>query len=152
MIDPITAIGLVGNTLQFIDFGCKLFEGARSIQKSAKGATAEDESLDDTLEVLTTLTSKLKPPGIEIPQNKDEMALYRLAKNCQDLSADIQDVLKRDRATNPKSKRQRVLAVTKSTFHSNKKRELKRRLDDCRSQLELQLVHLNRYPTPISRC
>ena len=151
MLDPITAIGLVGNILQFIDFGCKLFEGARSIQKSAKGATAEDESLNDTLEALTTLTSKLKP-DFGVPQSEDEMTLYRLAKNCQDLSVDIQDVLKRDRATNPKSMRRRILAVTKSTFHGNKKRELKRRLDDCRSQLEIQLVHLNRYPRLISRC
>src|SRR6266536_6528675 len=110
MMDPITAIGLVGNILQFIDLGCRLFDRARSIQKSAKGATAEDESLDDTLEELTTLTSKLKPPDFVIPQSEDEMTLYRLAKNCQDLSADIQDVLKGDRATNPKSKRQRILA------------------------------------------
>jgi len=150
-MDPLTAIGLVGNILQFIDFSCKLFERARSIQRSAKGATAEDENLDDALEELTTLTSKLKPPGYEISQSEDEMTLYRLAKNCEDLSADIQDVLKGDRAMNPKSKRQRAFAVMKSTFHGNKKRELKRRLDDCRSQLELQLVHLSRYPRPTSR-
>ena len=147
-MDPLTVLGLVGNIVQFIDFSFKLIEGARSIQKSAKGATGEDESLDDILEELTALTSKLTQPGFDSPQSEDEATLYRLAKNCQDLSDEIRDVLKGCRATDPKSKRQRALAVAKSAFHGSKKRELKKRLDDCRSQLEMQLVYLNRFHFP----
>lgn len=51
-IDPLTAIGLAGNIVQFIDFGTKIVSKARDIHTSAVGATRDVSDLNHVTEEL----------------------------------------------------------------------------------------------------
>jgi hypothetical protein len=53
VLDALTAVGLVGNVVQFVDFSCKLFSQTRRIYNSSSGVSIDTE---DTL----TLTHDLQ--------------------------------------------------------------------------------------------
>ncbi|KAK3322980.1 hypothetical protein B0H66DRAFT_442863, partial [Apodospora peruviana] len=59
-MEPLTALGLAGNVVQFIDFGFKLVGTATEIAGSAKGATESTLELDKIYKTLKTFATKLE--------------------------------------------------------------------------------------------
>jgi len=60
-MDPFSAIGLAGNIVQFVDFGCKLFSQTREIYSSATGASRQIDDADTIARVLHDLSMRLVP-------------------------------------------------------------------------------------------
>jgi hypothetical protein len=142
-MDPLTAIGLASNIVQFIDFSTKLIHGAKEIYDSATGATEENQRLENVTAEMQTLSLKLlTPQGVQ--QTEDERALSRLAAECKILSDHILALLKSIKPKDLNSKRQSVWAALKSKWNERERQELEERLKNCRSQLELQLNFLMR--------
>lgn len=59
-MDPLTALGLASNIVQFVDFALKLYSASAEIVGSARGATAQNLELDKVYTRLQTFTSDLK--------------------------------------------------------------------------------------------
>ena len=58
-LDPLTAIGLIGNIVQFVDFGLKIVSKAREVRNSTTGALAENVDTERIATDLIQLTSAL---------------------------------------------------------------------------------------------
>lgn len=54
-MDAVAAVGLAGNIVQFVDFGCKLFSTSNQIRSSHQGL-ADDYT---TIQIITTLCTAL---------------------------------------------------------------------------------------------
>lgn len=64
-MNPFSAIGLAGNMVQFVDFGCKLFSQTREIYSSATSASAQIGDEDAITRVLYDLSMRLGPNGLD---------------------------------------------------------------------------------------
>jgi hypothetical protein len=146
-MDPFTAIGLASSIVQFVDFSTKLINGAREVYNSASGMTEENKSLESIVNEMKQLSSKLLPTTHH-SRSEDEKALCRVAAECNILSDQILDLLGTIKPKLPKSKRQSAWAAVKNKMHEREKLELQKRLDNCHSQLELQLNFLTRLHSP----
>jgi hypothetical protein len=59
-MDPLTAIGLAGNVVQFVDFALKLVSTSAEIAGSARGATESTLELETVYTTLKTFTLQLE--------------------------------------------------------------------------------------------
>jgi len=146
-MDPMTALGLASNIVQFVDFSTKLVNAAIDIHHSVSGATKDNQSLEDIVREMEMLSVRLDPPTT-CPQTDDERALCRLSADCRTLSRQILALLEKIKPKDPNSKRQSAWAAVKAKWNEKEKKELQQRLEGCRSQLELQLSFLTRFQRP----
>ena len=60
-MDPLTALGLAGNIITFIDFSQKLFSKTQQIYRAADGFSADQRNLNNQLRDFVFLAGKLAP-------------------------------------------------------------------------------------------
>jgi hypothetical protein len=142
-MDPLTVIGLVSNIISFVDFGAKIFAGAREIQKSGSGTLEENRSLERVVRDVKGFSSKLLTPEGASFIGEDGR-LCELAGECRALCDALVQLLEKIKVKDPKSRTQSFVSVMKSFVHQAEKKELQQRLDYCRSQLELQLNYISK--------
>jgi hypothetical protein len=145
-MEPLAALSLAAGIVQFVDFSTKLIHGAKEIHQSTSGMTEDNRSLESAVNEMRSLSLRLDPP-ITGEQGEDEKALRRLAAECRILSHQIHDLLKSITPEDPNSRRQSFISSLKSVWKDKEKQELERRLNSCRSQLELQLSFMMRSDT-----
>jgi len=146
-MDPMTAVSLASAIVQFIDYSTKLVDAASDIHRSASGTSLENQNIEFVVSEVKALSLRLDPPRTGQPTD-DEQALCRLAAECRILSGQILDLLEKIKPKNPKSKRQSVWSAIKTMWNDREMKELGQRLQNCRSQLELQLNFLMRFSAP----
>jgi hypothetical protein len=61
-MDPLSAIGLASNIIQFVNFGCELISGAQEVCKSISGQTAVNVDLQDIAKCLAKASNDLIAP------------------------------------------------------------------------------------------
>lgn len=142
-MDALSAIGLVSNIVQLVDFSSRIIHGAYEIYVSSTGATEENHSLEATIKEMKNFSVKLAQK--DALKSGEERAVGRLADECRILSTQILELLEKVKPKDVSSKRQSLWAALKNKYHEKEKIELERRLDGCRSQLELQLGFLTRF-------
>jgi hypothetical protein len=142
-MDPITAIGLAANILQFIDYGAKVVTGAIEIYGSASGNTQESRNSETIVTEMRLFAAKLQPP--ENGQlSGEERALCKLATECQSLAKQILDLLEKIKPKSRKSKGSSLIAGLKTKMYEGERRRLGLQLSNCRAQSDLQLNYLTR--------
>jgi len=142
MGDPLSAISLAANVLQFIDFACGLFSTAKQIYKD--GNTAEISHLEDIAASLSKLAQDVKTSSEShktMQGVNDENDLCKLAKGCQEVADEL---IKALRTLTPKSTGNRKW---ESLYHALKviwKKEqidsLHKRLTDIRAQMSARAI------------
>lgn len=88
-MDPLTALSVAGNVVQFVDFGIKLLKGAEKMYKSSAGALPANKELElittDLRSVLPKLTifagSNQAPPDPADPETVFFMEICGEAKS-----------------------------------------------------------------------
>ena len=97
-MDPISALGLAANVVQFIDIGCKLFSKSHALYKSATGVSVEDwelENIASSIGQLAESTIARMPPNGSIPGlPQNEQTLYNIAFACKNLADELKTMLK----------------------------------------------------------
>ena len=63
MSDPLTTLALVGNVVQFIDFGCKLVSKTAELAQSAEGVLKENADLEVTTTDSISISNGLRSTG-----------------------------------------------------------------------------------------
>ena len=143
-MDPISAISLAGNIIAFVDLSTKLLKVAKEVHTSLSGVTEENRSRELLVSEMKAFSSKLLAP--EDPSFVGEDAhLCKLAKECRDLATQLIELLSKIKAKDPKSKRESVWSSVKNKYYEKDRQELEQRLENCRTQLNIQLNHLTRF-------
>ncbi|RYP42731.1 hypothetical protein DL768_010277 [Monosporascus sp. mg162] len=138
-MDPITAISLVSGIISFITFGKDLVKGAIKIHESKDGNLEENQNREFVADKISCFCTILQPPD-ESKLAGEEKGLVRLAAKCHELAEDMAKVLDKIKAKDPNSRAQSVWAVLKAKVNEKYLMDFERRLDQCATQLHLQLT------------
>lgn len=72
VMDPLSALSLAGNIIQFVDFGTRLFAEGQELYKSEAGRLKADEELELVINDLSALVRKIRktvpPDAPDMPQ------------------------------------------------------------------------------------
>jgi hypothetical protein len=82
-MDPVTALALAGNILQFVDYGHKLLARAGELYRSTAGSLAVNDQIELVTTDLQTLISKLR---LSFPS--DDASDDKCEKRCEDGGGD----------------------------------------------------------------
>jgi NACHT domain len=145
-MDPLNAIGLAGNIVQFIDFSCRLFSQTQEIFNSGAGASKDTLSLVALTEDLKDLCGKL---SVTEPSNRSRGVISptpsnirSIATRCSAAAQELLEALERIKTTKPSSKWNSFKICLKTVWNSKMIDEMESRLNSHRSQLTLQLEML----------
>jgi hypothetical protein len=155
-IDPLTALGIAGNVIQFVDFASKLVSKGGQYYRSADGALLQHTELSAAAENLQRLSHGLgtslrieqsipstKPYEPLREYNLAELGLWHANSECYKLAKELSKALE-DLKVSGKHRRWESFRQAFRTLWSEEKIEtLSKRLDSARAQLVIHLlVHL----------
>ncbi|KAJ5743959.1 hypothetical protein N7533_008829 [Penicillium manginii] len=136
-MDPLTAIGLAGNILAFIDFSYKVISGVNKVLSSPSGMTSENESLSILVVDLNLVTQKLSTDIIA--QTENEKQLCALAGNCHKLSEELNQILGYLKLGDKHSKWDGLRVKWRSMRKEKEIDAIERRLNGYQSQILIRL-------------
>jgi molecular chaperone GrpE (heat shock protein) len=143
MLDPLTAISLAGNVVQFVDFSSKIISNTRELARSSHGTTQEAYNAEVVIRDLLKLSEQLKD-GIQAssvtPQTEDEKALEELCNGCIRLSERMIKRLEKLKIEEGAGKRQAFLRALKGVWSQKDLESEEAQLATYRSQLEFRVL------------
>jgi hypothetical protein len=96
-MDPLTAFGLAGTIVQFLDFCGKIVLGTREVYLS--GSVGLDVQAEAATRDLLNFTTKLQPASLQPhgahSDNENEIALRQLCDDCSDIARQLLHQLNR---------------------------------------------------------
>lgn len=138
-MEPISALGLASNVVQFVEFGISLFISAQKIYQSAS-ALGEDSR------VLYCITADLQRFSDEIIISKDaNKDLQALAEECKCICGELLQQLKKLSVQGTKTKWRSFKAALREAWSRDKVEKMFKRLGEIRDQLNIHVQHLIRY-------
>ena len=135
-MDPVTAIQLASAVLSFVQAGATVLKTAKEIRDSADGLSDDSRSRQVVAESMNRAIRKLR--AADHDKIAFDPSLSRVVAECEDLSGKIEACLQRIQT----SRFGRFGSASKALFKKDELEELERKLDRCRSQLELSLGNL----------
>ncbi|XTI93234.1 hypothetical protein V2W45_1430275 [Cenococcum geophilum] len=162
VLEPLSAISLAGNVVQFIDFCSKLLAESWELYRSSAGATASNLELEKTAESLGQLSDRINfslesrtgatdyQPSTDKATNAEE-ALRNTAISCRRVADDLLKTLHDLRVKGPNKKWQSFLQPLRGIQKKEQIEQMSRRLSKYREELSLHLVTiLNEHQVTIS--
>lgn len=148
MLDPMSALSVAAAIVQFVDFGSGiLVDGYRSY-RSAEGTAQESIDIEDAAVELGELCERLwqAPPLTAGSPSKGEVALSRLAQDCQRVAKDLTDMLDglKVTSTGPWRTWEAARQAARRAWRLDKIEKMQKRLETIRSQINTQLLDLLR--------
>jgi hypothetical protein len=95
VIDPVTATGLAGNIVQFVQFASDIVSKFREIYTSAAGAARETVDLVTLAEndIALQLRTSLRSPGIISALTKEDQQLEDVRVQCREIATELLEAL-----------------------------------------------------------
>ena len=128
-MDPLSALGLAGNIVQFLDFTWNLITETKRIVTSADGVSYENRLLETIMDDMQELTKSIAPSPNSSPQ------LKKLAAECAAISSDILSALASLKAKGQHTHWDSFLLALKQSWRKGKVEKLASRLGRAHSQL-----------------
>jgi hypothetical protein len=139
-MDPITALGLAANIIDFISFSWGIINGTAEIYRSANGALTENDRIGTVIGDLNRITEDLiKGKSIQ-GQTTAERAIKELAEDCKDDSDALLKLLEKLKVQGRRTVWKSVKAKFKSLMSADEMDALKKRLQEYRSEITTNLV------------
>jgi arginyl-tRNA synthetase len=135
-MDALAIIGLVGNVVQFIDFGGKLIAKSTELYQSSEGALAENIDIETTINHLVLLTSKLK----DTATTTSDDALRRLCESCKSTADELLTALKKCKVSGKQDRWKSIRKALRSVWSKEKILELEGRLARFKEELNLHII------------
>jgi hypothetical protein len=149
MIDPLSALSIAGNVVQFTEFAGKLLSKTRKIYNSADGALVENLELEAVARNLMELSSKISGSFRRQPQDKqltwEETSLRTLCDNCVSVAEELLALLEKLRVKGKHGKWDSFRKAVKTVGSESELDGLSRRLEGYRRQLDTLLLASLRY-------
>ena len=136
-LDPLTALGLAANIVQFAEFTWKLVSEAREIHHSSSGISADHDVLDSTTAHLHLIASKIKDVPTTVGADLRDIAFL-----CQEISNQILRALNKVKAQGSKSRWKSFLLALKATLAEGELGTLVDRLERAQKQLMMGMLFM----------
>ncbi|CZR67814.1 uncharacterized protein PAC_17713 [Phialocephala subalpina] len=142
MLDPITALSLAGNIVQFVDFSIRVLGDAHELHKSAEGSLQENLDVETVAGTIRILQMKLR---IQDNHNisgdgKAENLLEGLCTSCDETAKELLEVLEKLKVQGKKSPWKSIRQAIKSIKGKADIAEICARLNRFRETLELTIL------------
>lgn len=149
MLDPLTALSLAGNIIQFVDFSTKLVVKGREQYKSADGASVGDAELEaiakDLQGVNHRLTSSLQIAHARTLTASDE-ALHKLSEQCSSVAEELIHILDKLKVHGTSNRRWKSFRkALKSLMKKEEVDAIAKRLQHFRDELNIHILVSMRY-------
>ena len=140
-MDALTAIGLVGNIIQFVDFSQKLISNSIQLYHSSDGALAENIDIETVTNHLLTLNKKLKADAATV----DDGALQSLCLSCENAGLDLLKALNKVKVKDRQQTWESIRKALWSVWTKGEIKGLEQRLAKFKDELNLHIVVGLRY-------
>jgi hypothetical protein len=137
MMDPITAFGVAGNVMQFLDFGLKAVSKAREIHNSSNGALVEHLEIGVLTEDIAAVAAKLAASAGAATGND---SLDSICEQCTIVAKELSDALKEMKAGGKKSRFKSARKALKAMWGKKRVEDTKRRLEGYRNQIHFHVL------------
>ena len=136
MMDPVAALGLAGNIVQFVDFSCKVLQDTKNLYRSTTGASAENDILEVICHDLIDLDNALTAPSAPgaIPDS-----VRSLASTCKEVAAELLGILDKIRVREPRQKWKSFVQALRSVWKKEQIEELLKRMERLRNETQYRL-------------
>ncbi len=143
VLDPLSAIGLAGNVITFVEFGCSLLSKSREIYVSASGSTSENDQLEIIAMDLRQHTAKLRPPDDR--RQIDDEAFVKLLDSCHQAAEEFLDVIQQLKVKGTHRRWHSFRKAVASVWAKDKLSAMQSRLDSLRGGVVLHVMSCTRY-------
>jgi NACHT NTPase-like protein len=134
-MEPLAALGLVGNIITLIDFSSKLFNAASTARHSASGLPEDLQDAAVITKNLESFLTQLPAPTLPPTASAADKALAELTANCRTTCDQLNELVKKIKSKGSGSRRDSLRVAAKGLWHKDKLQELEKRLDSHRSQI-----------------
>ncbi|KAL8739517.1 MAG: hypothetical protein Q9190_007688 [Brigantiaea leucoxantha] len=151
-MEPLSALNLAGNILQFVQFAFGLLNSTQNIYRSASGASEENQHLDDIYAKLYNFCNQLNNEasngtnsGNDAAASKYASDLTETAKTCQKDCKILLEIVEKLRVKDNSKKRwwRCFSKAMQEVWLSDDIARLKARIDDSRASLILRLCAIS---------
>jgi hypothetical protein len=147
-MDAITALGVAGNVVQFIDFGQKLLSTSFEIYKATNGASTRNKEsetlLKDFIESIDTVSADLVQYGtrlgLTLQQTTSSNGLQEIVDDCRSLAADLLARFEKLKLERKPGRWKSVLRAVKCMWAESELQDWQARLVRYQSQLEWRIL------------
>lgn len=143
LLDPLSALSLAGNVLQFVDFASKIVSEGHQIHKSTTGSLLVNDELEniatDLLAVLERVkgaTSRKEARAL----STDEQALDTIATQCAVVGQELVIRLEELKMQKAKYKWQSIYQALKTTGKRSEIERISKRLSAFRDEMDFHLL------------
>lgn len=135
-MDPVAALGLAGNIVQFVDFSCKVLQDTKNLYGSSTGASAENDVIETICNDLNNLNNALTAPSEPgaIPDS-----IWSLAGNCKGVAAELLQLLDKIKVHGANRKWKSFIQALRSVWKKEQIEELVRRMERLRNETQFSL-------------
>lgn len=149
-LDPLTALGLAANIVQFIEFCDNLSVKAYEIYKATEGLTKDHEHHQNLVQSLAELSGRLKLDlSPTASPSANDQALQDLAQKCEKEANDLLSLLKSLAVPGDSSVWRSTQQAFRGLRKNDKIKSLSGRLKDYRGQISVLLLAILRYAVGI---
>ena len=149
MLDPLTALSLAGNVIQFIDFSSKLVSKGREIYRSTDGALRDNLEIEIVTADFTKVVQRLmKHSGSEtvatvataISTDDTELELRQICEMCRSVATEFLAKLQAVKVTGKHRGWKSFRQALKSVWTKEEIDDIAQRLALFRQQLEFHIM------------
>ena len=147
-MDPLSAVSLAGNIIQFVEFGSSLVHGSLDLYSSTDGASSVNSELELLAEDLMGICTKLIRPRKLMEERqlpKAELDLLRLSRSCITLGSQFVAVLEGLNVKGQNRKWESVRQALKTQWKVKDVDRYQQRLDSYRAEIAVHLLSMLRY-------
>ena len=138
-MDPVAALGLAGNIVQFVDFSCKILHDSKILYGSSTGVSADNDIINSIASDIIDLDNALTAPSEAgaIPNSARS-----LASACKTVAAELLKVLEKIRVEGSNRRWKSFVQALRSVWKKEQIEELVKRMERLRgeTQYHLQLI------------
>lgn len=141
-MEPLSALSLAGNIVQFVQFSAKLVKKASEIRSSASGTTEELEDATIVSQSLQCMLQGMRMPTI--PTSIHDKPLVDLAKGCSELCQELQGRVEHIKGKGVSSRTGSFGIAWRTLTRSGKLNLIEQRLDRYRSEILSHILFMIR--------
>lgn len=144
MLDPLTALGVVSNAVQLVEFSSRIVSRSHKIFKSPDGALTENIELEAITsglrKVNNLLRESLKSNELHRPLSDEERELKATCEGCETVGIELISALQKLKIEGKHGKWKSFRQGLKSVWSKDEIEDLTNRLEAFRKQLDTHIL------------
>jgi hypothetical protein len=144
VLDPLSALGLASNVVQFVDFSWKLLSSGNTIYHSKNGALLENQEVEMIADDMSQLTHRLHKSLVLTRKSalltEAEKELMSLSQACEAVAKELLAALDKLKIKGKRHRWNSFLGALMTVWTEDKVAAIRRRLEEFRSQLDTHVL------------